>query len=84
MKLSEHFGYMILMFDMLTNPSFMVEIWADILKLSKSTRFIASIIGTLLALLCFPSYYRNILHLIILLSTCIEPFIDILNFLRKD
>ena len=75
MKLSEHFDYKILMFDILTNPSFMVEIRADILKLSKSTRFTASIIGTVLALLCFPSYCRNILHLIILLSTCIDPFI---------
>ena len=75
MKLSEHFDYMILMFDILTNPSFMVEIRADILKLSKSTRFTASIIGTVLALLCFPSYCRNILHLIILLSTCIDPLI---------
>ena len=59
MKLSEHFDYKILMFDILTNPSFMVEIRADILKLSKSTRFTASIIGTVLALLCFPSYCRN-------------------------
>lgn len=72
MKLSEHFDYKILMFDILTNPSFMVEIRA---QLSKSTRLIASITGSVLAILCFSSYCRNILHLIILLSTCIDPLI---------